>query len=253
MLEPAQLESYQENGYLLLPKLIPEEDLQGWSDRFESVVNGEIETARGMVLMKDVEVAKGAVEPKSKLHAINKLLNFEDDPGFYSYVEHPRLVAAANALIGYGLYSLVTNVFNKPPLVDGRHPLHQDLRYFRMRPPDKIVAAWTAISRCTRENGCLAVVPESHKSGLREHELPNWDYVNFAFYGVSDTDDLDHVHIEMEPGDTLLFHPLLIHGSGRNQTNDFRQSISTHYASHECESPPPSWRENDRVRKVSGS
>ena len=253
MLTQQQISEYGDNGFLLLPKLLATEELNAWSSRFVGIVNGEVPQSRGMVLMKDVMVAKRAVEPKSPLLGVNKLLNFEDDPSFYSYVEDPNLLEAVSDLIGHELYSLVTNVFNKPPEVDGRHPLHQDLRYFRMRPPEKIVAAWTAISPCTRENGCLAVVPGSHRLGLLDHKLPEWQYVNFAFYGVDDTSKLDHVHIEMEPGDTVLFHPLLVHGSGRNLTAECRRSISTHYASYECESPEPDWRENDRVRRVSGS
>lgn len=253
MLEEHQINAYQEDGFVVVRGLLPQADLQVWNDRFIDVVNESRSLARGMVLMKDVMVAKGAVTPADPIHGINKLLNFEDDPGFYSYVEHPNLVAVANDLVGTNLYSLVTNVFNKPPEVDGRHPLHQDLRYFRMRPAEKIVAAWTAISPCTRDNGCLAVVPKSHRGGLRTHELPDWEYVNFAFFGVEETEDLTHVHIEMEPGDTVFFHPLLIHGSGRNTTSECRRSISTHYASHLCESPLPDWRENDRVRLVTGS
>ncbi|MCY4130446.1 MAG: phytanoyl-CoA dioxygenase family protein [Gammaproteobacteria bacterium] len=253
MLDSIQISNYVENGYLLVPKLIEEDQLESWSERFVDVVNGKLPQTRGMVLMKDVMVAKGAVVPKDPLLGVNKLLNFEDDPGFYSYVENEKLVAVANDLIGKQLYSLVTNVFNKPPEVDGRHPLHQDLRYFRMRPPEKIVAAWTAISPCTRDNGCLAVVPKSHHLGSLDHRLPDWDFVNFAFYGVEDTSGLERVHIEMEPGDTVFFHPLLVHGSGRNLTNECRRSISTHYASHECESPAPDWRENDRVRQVRDS
>lgn len=253
MLDSNQIDAYRENGFLLVPKLIDLNELENWSNRFVEIVNGNLPKTRGMVLMNDVMVAKGAVVPKNPLHGVNKLLNFEDDPGFYSYVEHVNLVAAANDLIGRDLYSLVTNVFNKPPEVDGRHPLHQDLRYFRMRPPEKIVAAWTAISPCTRENGCLAVVPKSHRLGSLSHRLPEWDYVNYAFYGIEDTTGLERLHIEMEPGDTVFFHPLLVHGSGRNLTNGCRRSISTHYASHECESPVPDWRENDRVRRVAGS
>ena len=45
------------------------------------------------------------------------------------------------------------------------------------------------------------------------------------------------VHVEMAPGDTLLFHPLLLHGSGHNRTQGFRRAISTHYASADCERP----------------
>ena len=253
MLNTNQIDAYVENGYLVMPELVEIDELENWSKRFVDVVNGIRPQTRGMVLMKDVMVAKGAVVPKDPILGVNKLLNFEDDPGFYSYVENKNLVAVASDLIGNELYSLVTNVFNKPPEVDGRHPLHQDLRYFRMRPPEKIVAAWTAISPCTRDNGCLAVVPKSHRMGSLEHRLPNWDFVNFAFYGIEDTTGLERQHIEMEPGDTVFFHPLLVHGSGRNLTNECRRSISTHYASHECESPAPDWRENDRVRRVQGS
>lgn len=36
--------------------------------------------------------------------------------------------------------------------------------------------------------------------------------------------------VEMQPGDTLFFHPLLIHGSGRNNTTGYRKAISCHYA-----------------------
>ena len=39
----------------------------------------------------------------------------------------------------------------------------------------------------------------------------------------------------MLPGDTIFFHPLLIHGSGPNITQGFRKAISTHYASSHCE------------------
>ena len=253
MLNQDQIEHYFDKGYVLVPSLFEQVDLSSWSAYFEKLVLGQANRCRGMVLMKDVEIAKGSVEPKSPLHAINKLLNFEDDPVLYDYVKHPRLIEAAQSLIGTGLYSLVTNVFNKPPYVDGRHPLHQDLRYFRMRPAEKIVAAWTAISPCTRDNGCLAVVPGSHHQGIRDHKLPEWDYVNFAFYGIKELEGVEHIHLEMDPGDTVLFHPLLVHGSGRNNTDGFRQAISAHFASHECESPAPDWRENDRVRRIPGS
>ena len=42
--------------------------------------------------------------------------------------------------------------------------------------------------------------------------------------------EAERVHVEMAPGDTILFHSLLIHGSGRNKTDRFRRAISVHYA-----------------------
>ena len=253
MLTSADIQFYHEQGYLLVPALFEPNELDVWSEYFESIVIQHRSLPAGMVLMRDVMVAKKKVAPASALHAINKLMNFEDDPTLYGYVQHPRILAVVTDLIGHDLYSLVTNVFNKPPGVDGRHPLHQDLRYFRMRPASRIVAAWTAISPANEQSGCLDIVPESHKGPLYNHELPPWDDVNFAFFGIKEHKNVVHRAIEMAPGDTIFFHPLLLHGSGRNRSPNFRRAISTHYASSECISPQPDWKQNDRVRFVRGS
>jgi len=56
-----------------------------------------------------------------------------------------------------------------------RHPLHQDLHYFPFRPVDRIVCAWTAMERITRQNGCLVVLPGTHTGTLKEHDYPKWE------------------------------------------------------------------------------
>ena len=44
------------------------------------------------------------------------------------------------------------------------------------------------------------------------------------YHGIHDFDpDAPRVHLEMETGDTVFFHPLLIHGSGMNRTQGFRK------------------------------
>ena len=42
----------------------------------------------------------------------------------------------------------------------------------------------------------------------------------------------------LDPGDTVFFHPLLLHGSGVNRSDDSRRAISCHYASATCEYLP---------------
>jgi phytanoyl-CoA hydroxylase len=126
-------------------------------------------------------------------------------------------------------------LINKPPGVDGRHPLHQDLLYFPFRPADRIVASWTALQPCTRDNGCLVVVPGTHKGELLRHENPDWEWINLAYFGAAGVGKhAERLHLEMEPGDTVFFHPILLHGSGQNRTDGFRRAISAHYASASC-------------------
>jgi phytanoyl-CoA hydroxylase len=131
-------------------------------------------------------------------------------------------------------------VLLQPPDVgvgSSRHPPHQDLWYFPFRPAHQIVASWTAMQKIDKQNGCLFVKPGTHKGELIKHTYPNDGVVNKAYHGIHNMTEKDGdamLHVEMEPGDTLFFHPILIHGSGRNLSDRYRKAISCHYASTHC-------------------
>jgi phytanoyl-CoA hydroxylase len=252
ILGPDEQRHYAEHGFVLLPRLFLEDALARFEERFVALVEERVPRPERLVVMRDVEVVRGAVKPTDRLHGVNKLLGFEDDPVLFGCALHPPLLEAVRALVGPDLMTISTNVFNKPPGVDGRHPLHQDLRYFTLRPADAIVAAWTAIDRCRPENGCLAVVPGSHRGGLLRHGDPDWTWVNSGFFAAEDAPREDRVHVPMEPGDTLLFHPLLIHGSGRNRTAGFRRAISVHFASTACTRPSGPRKREPLTRVIPG-
>jgi phytanoyl-CoA hydroxylase len=232
----AERDFYDEHGYLLARALFDTAELSPWRERFRQVVEGGVPAADGMLVMQDVMVAKGAVAATSRARAVAKIQDFHNDPVLFDgYAKHPRLLDWVGEFTGPDIKSIHTMLINKPPGVDGRHPLHQDLLYFPFRPADSIVATWTALDPCTRENGCLAVVPGSHRGDLLAHQNVEWEYVNFGYFGAAGVgQDTDRLHLEMEPGDTIFFHPLLLHGSGRNRSSGFRRGISAHYASAAC-------------------
>lgn len=93
----------------------------------------------------------------------------------------------------------------------------QDLYYLPFRPANRIVAAWTAMETITEDNGCLYAIPGSHKGILQVHNYPDMD-VNHGYHGIRGYDDYPRVNLRMEKGDTIFFHPLLIHGSGVNKS-----------------------------------
>ena len=252
-LTDAQIAQYWERGYLLVGGLIPPPRLAAYERRFIALAGGAAAPTSAMKIMRDVMVVKGAAAPATALAGVNKLLNFEEDPELYGYALEPDLLAAVRSLIGEDLFSISTNLFNKPPGVDGRHPLHQDLRYFRLRPADGIVGVWTALTETNPRNGCLAVIPGSHRGGLLTHGEPDWPHLNAGFFGVQDLDLSRRKHVPMAAGDTLLFHPLLIHGSGRNRSDACRRAVSAHYAAAECESPRRNWRRAKQARRIPAS
>ncbi len=239
-LSPEERRSYDEQGYLLVRGLFEPRELEVFERRFLDIVAGRVKPAPEMLVMRDVMVAKGAVEPGSQEEAVAKIQDFhQDEVLFEGYAKSPKLLDLVEAFLGPDIKSVHNMLINKPPGVDGRHPLHQDLLYFPFRPAEAILATWTAVQRCTRENGCLVVVPGSHRGELLTHERPDWEYVNYLYVGAKGMGEKsERVHVEMEPGDTLFFHPILLHGSGRNRTRGFRRAISAHFASAACRYQP---------------
>jgi len=235
-----QRQGYDEQGFVLVRGFFDKDELEPWHQRFVDIVEGRVEPAENMLVMRDVMVVKGAVEPDTPQEAIAKIQDFHHDAVLFDgYCKNDRLLSWVESLIGPDIKSIHNMLINKPPNVDGRHPLHQDLLYFPLRPADQIIATWTALEPCTQENGCLVVVPGSHKGELLAHEEPSWDYVNLAYFGAKGVGaHEERVHLEMEPGDVVFFHPILLHGSGQNRSSGFRRAISSHYASATCKFLP---------------
>lgn len=236
-LTKAEVKQYWRDGFVVKKALLGELDIAKYHSRFMELVSGGIKSdpAFGMLVMKDVMVAKKHVKPKSSAHAVAKLQMIHRDPVFQEYIKHPSVVDVVQDLIGPDIMQIHNMLINKPPgIPDGRHPLHQDLMYFTLRPADRIVGTWTAMERVHRGNGCLCVIPGSHKGVLMDHAKPKWEFVNSAYWGIEDLPagwkERRH-YVELDAGDTLFFHPLLFHGSGRNRSDGFRRVISAHYCS----------------------
>ncbi|KAL8207447.1 UNVERIFIED_CONTAM: hypothetical protein K2H54_056656 [Gekko kuhli] len=237
LLTPAQRHFYEENGYLLIKNLVSDEDIACFRDEFARICRGEVKVP-GMLVMRDITIAKSEFVPDEK--AVTKVQDFQDDEELFRYCSLPQILKYVECFTGPDILAMHTMLINKPPdpgKKTSRHPMHQDLHYFPFRPAERIVCAWTAMERVDRSNGCLVVMPGTHKGSLKQHDYPDWEGgVNKMYHGVRDYDkDAPRVHLTMEKGDTVFFHPLLIHGSGMNRTEGFRKAISCHYASGDCD------------------
>ncbi|XP_023278795.1 phytanoyl-CoA dioxygenase, peroxisomal [Seriola lalandi dorsalis] len=236
LLTPDQRLFYEENGFVLIKNLVSEEDIDKFRKEFERICRQEVKVP-GLVVMRDVAIVKSEFIPDQK--AVSKLQDFQEDPELFRYCTLPQILKYVECFTGPNIMAMHTMLINKPPDAGkktSRHPMHQDLHYFPFRPTDRIVCSWTAMEKVNRQNGCLVVLPGTHTGTLKEHDYPEWQGgVNKMYHGVRDYDSQHpRVHLEMEKGDTVFFHPLLIHGSGMNQTQGFRKAISCHYASADC-------------------
>jgi phytanoyl-CoA hydroxylase len=238
-------QSYEENGFLVKRGVVPPERLAAYLAHFLRICSGEADSGQ-MLVMRDVAIAKSENVPGQA--AITKLQDWQDDDELFDYCVQEEVLRHVRCFVGPAVRSTHTMLINKPPDPGGggtsRHPLHQDLYYFPFGPADRVVCAWTAMERVHRGNGCLTVLPGSHRGELLAHAYPEWGGgVNKMYHGITG-DALPpaqverRVHVEMEAGDTVFFHPLLVHGSGMNRTEGFRKAISCHYAAADAPFAP---------------
>ncbi|NWI99030.1 PAHX protein, partial [Crypturellus undulatus] len=233
LLTTAQRQFYEENGYLVIRKLVSDEDIERFRKEFIRICNKEVKPLGAMIMKDQVLRSQAAASEK----AVNKVQDFQEDEELFRYCTLPQVLKYVQCFTGPNIMAMHTMLINKLPDSDMqtfRHPMHQDLHYFPFRPAERIVCAWTAMERAHRDNGCLVVLPGTHTEPLKPHGYPKGQR-NKLFHGILDLDENSpSVHVVMEKGDTVFFHPLLIHGSGVNKTSGFRKSISCHFASSEC-------------------
>jgi len=237
LLNAADREFYEKNGFFVVKGLVSQEDLNDFRTRFNEIIDKKVKVP-GLTMMRDVSMIRENGLPGEKV--VNKVQDFFLDDVLFKYCQNNQILDYVQSFTGENIMAMHTMLINKPPdsgSKSSRHPLHQDLHYFGFRPADRIVASWTAMEKVNRKNGCLVVIPGSHKGELLPHEYPKWEGgVNKMYHGIQNLDpNANLLYLEMEAGDTVFFHPLLIHGSGTNVTKGFRKAISCHFASSQCD------------------
>jgi hypothetical protein len=142
-----------------------------------------------------------------------------------------RLTQPMETFVGHAAPELFTEKLNlKRPRVGGANPLHQDYPYWVDYSANAAQIATTIIflDDSTVENGCLWVIPGSHKQGMWTTRT---DGDEFAHNEVDESSypDADAVPLELSLGSTVSFGAFLVHKSAPNLSNENRRALLYSY------------------------
>ena len=167
-------------------------------------------------VLEQIEQVLNTDPPNHKNRVHNRHL---DDQLIHQLSTDPRIVKRMACLYGHDLLLWRTNFFVKESGAK-EIPWHQDFNYWPLEPPI-IVSAWIAIDPSTAENGCLQIIPGSHRRVIPHVE--STPEVQFNQMGDPDYIDLSEiVTLEMEPGQFILFNERILHQSDPNHSNTRR-------------------------------
>ena len=154
----------------------------------------------------------------------------------------PKIVDALTSVIGPNVKAMQSMLFIKTEGKPGQ-AWHQD-EFFIPTRDRSLTATWIALDDATVENGCLWVLPGSHRRGViypaREQDDPRFDCTIEAFdFPYRDS---DAVPVEIPAGTALIFNGYLLHRSLENSgRHGYRRALANHYMSAESLLPwqPP--------------
>ena len=156
-------------------------------------------------------------------------------PSVFHLLTHEGVLDVVESIIGPEITSNpVQHVRIKPPekaLPDGAtdvlvraNPWHQDNGVVDpIADETHMLTVWMSLSAATPENGCLRVIPGSHRGALRTHCLNPVAIPDELL-------ELDRVTpVPTQPGDVIVFNKYTCHGSGPNVSDHFRVSLDLRY------------------------
>jgi ectoine hydroxylase-related dioxygenase (phytanoyl-CoA dioxygenase family) len=109
-------------------------------------------------------------------------------------------------------------------------PMHQDSHYWPIVPMSTC-SVWIAADKATKKNGCLAVIPGSHKNKIYKHEINDKNTTLNSGINQKILEDKNKDYITLKPGQMSLHDANLVHGSEKNNSKNRRAGIVFRYMS----------------------
>jgi ectoine hydroxylase-related dioxygenase (phytanoyl-CoA dioxygenase family) len=223
-----QRAQYDEQGFVRLRGFIGPEVCERMLERVVALARahaGGDRDAPGLVL-PEANLAGSGGNPED---LVSKIFRLHRDGVFAAFAADPRVTESLVDLIGPRLDCFLSQFIFKNPGAWGQ-PWHQDSFYFAFEPARPIVGAWLAVTEATLENGCLHVLPGSHREPVHEHVPDRRPNANLGYVEIVDHDMAAAEPVLMDPGDLLLFDSHLMHRSTDNESTGIRAAMVFHYA-----------------------
>ena len=155
------------------------------------------------------------IEHKTKSHLYFSWAN--------ELIYNKEILDHVEKIIGPNFFCWNSVIFHKQPNSPAFVSMHQDQNYWGIV-HDKALSVQLAITNSKIHNGCLRILPESHKNNYSHDDLAIKDNLLARGQSISENklDNNKFLNIELDAGECVIFHGNLVHGSKPNISNEHR-------------------------------
>lgn len=249
-LSPQQRESFLEQGYFIAENVFDPTDLDPLRDELHLEIDRKVQDLATEGLLQEPHRDRDFDERLAWIYRQNpdaaaEVCRHLEGKGGGSYsgremfnlLTHPKLLRAVGSIVGdeivaSSVYRIRTKI---PDLPKGEVPWHQDSGYFAPHCDQSLIlTCWVPLIDATVDNGCMYILPGSHKKGILRHYTGAHD----GFLVIKDEDlprDLpEPIAAECPKGGVVFMTNLTAHCSRRNLTNQVRWSVDLRYQDAEA-------------------
>jgi phytanoyl-CoA hydroxylase len=220
-----QIALFHEQGYLVIHDAFTGTEVASALAGLVDLIGGVYSTYRGIQYEKNGRDLVATLPGEQRQDVVRKLFKMvEYDQRIAALAQHPPMIAVLARLIGDTPLLFQDQALLKPPLIGREKPWHQDNAYFNLPPETTVVGVWIALDEAMPENGCMYVIPGSHRAGPIVHfKRRDWQ--------ICDTDVAANEAwtVPLKPGGCLFFHGLLHHGTPPSRSPLRRRALQFHY------------------------
>ncbi|TVY11021.1 phytanoyl-CoA dioxygenase family protein [Paenibacillus cremeus] len=233
MLTEAQVKQFDEQGFIKGGIVLSEEEVEKLREELDQVMAGE--TLRKPVLNRNMreKPSEYGVSMSSSEKVVQIVNIWMASDSFFRHAQNPVICEDVAQLCRTDTLRIRHDQIQyKPPVTGGPTPWHQDHPAWPIIQPADLISAWVALDDATIENGCMWMVPGSHKWGNQQKYLTSDD--QFMPYHkqpelLPERADIHAVPFEIKKGQVGYHHCLTWHGSPHNKSEHKRRAIAVHY------------------------
>lgn len=216
-----QIDFFHENGYLSGIKLLDEDQIGVLRRALEKVMDPQ----HPMHHLFHEFHSNESTDPNQVL--FHSLGHWRISPGFHDVIWNPAFLMASSQLLGnQSVRFWHDQLFCKPAKHGGNVAWHQDYSYWTRTVEMQHLTCWCGLDDATEENGCLHYIPGSHRWGLLEKPALAGEMDGLkALLNEQQLADFKPVAIPLKAGYATFHHPLMVHGSYANYSDQARRAF----------------------------
>ena len=207
-LSRAQVEQFNQDGYLMGLPVFSESEIAGHRTYFDDLLQKVVAAGGDSYSISTAHMTYGRV---------------------WDLLTHQRIADYVSDILGPNVIGWGSHYFCKMPHDGKSVSWHQDASYWPLS-HSKTVTVWLAIDEADRKNGCMKFLPGSHLHGHLEYRESSSEEDNVLDQTVEEIERFGSpVDVTLQAGEISIHSDLLLHGSEANHSDRRRCGLTLRY------------------------